>query len=544
MARQSHRAQVNRPPKLALLLTALMALTLLAACSGSGASQTDPKPVEPDTITVSKEITASVLITALKAEPTSQVDSITISPGIVVLDPEESITLSAQAHDRQGRPIIDAEFIWSVVDPRAGAIGPDGKFGAGLSPGTYKGAISVTAVQNTPGGIQHVTTTLAVTIVGEKPESNLASIEILPDKPTVLSGQIFRLRAVGFTEDGLVLPGVSFAWQVRDPELGRINDLGYLTVVGEARTFKDVVNVTGVWQGVKVSKSIDVAVLRTPKADDFLDVQVLPRTVHVDPGDKLQLRAVTLNGLGEIMTGTQLRWSLDEASAGVIDGNGDFVAGEAPGIFTDAVRVEAVLPGEQGILRAVDFASVVIRKGTEDRPLEAVRALPSSIIVSPGNRAILSVHGVDDLGGTASGLVTSWAAAIPNVGKMNANGSFVATGAPGHYPAALVATVEQSLGDDIVVRTASVDVTITGTLTEVEISPTVTTLAPGRTAHFRVTGRDENGVLLTGLVVRWSLYDDRIGTIDAFGNFTAGEELGVFQASIRARVNQTLPIPR
>ena len=544
MARVNRRHQVSRPLKQVLLLGALTALTFLAACSGNGASQTESRPPEPNTITISKEITASVLITALKAEPTSQVESVVISPGIVVLDPEETITLSAQAHDRQGRPIPDAELIWSVVDPRAGAVEPDGEFSAGLSPGTYNGAISVTAVQNTPGGIQHVTAALAVTIVGEKPESNLASIEILPDNPTVLSGQIYRLRAVGFTEDGLVLPGVSFAWQVRDPDLGRINDLGYLTVVGDARTFEDVVNLTGVWQGVKVSKSINVTVLRTPKADDFLDVQVLPRTVHVDPGDKLQLRAVTLNGLGEIMTGTQLRWSLDEVSAGVIDGNGDFVAGEAPGIFTDAVRVEAVLPGEQGILRAVDFASVVIRKGTEDRPLEAVRALPSSIVVSPGNRAILSVQGVDDLGGTASGLVTSWAAASLNLGKMNANGTFIATGAPGHYPAALVATVEQSLGDSIVVRTASVDVTITGTLTEVEISPTVTTLAPGRTAHFRVIGRDENGVSLTGLVVRWSLDDDRIGTMDAFGNFTAGEELGVFQASIRAKVNQTLRIPR
>jgi hypothetical protein len=527
-----------------LLLGALTALTFLAACSGSGASQTESKLPEPDTITISKEVTASVLITALTTEPTSPMDSVAISPGIVVLDPEETIALSAQAQDRQGRPILDAEFIWSVIDPRAGAIEPDGDFSAGLLPGTYNDAISVTAVQNTPGGIQHVNSTLAVIVVGEKQESTLASIEILPDNPTVLSGQIYRLRAIGFTEDGLVLPGVSFAWQVRDPDLGRINDLGYLTVVSDTRTFEDVVNVTGVWQGVKASKSTNVEVLRTPKADDFLDVQVLPRTVHVDPGDKLQLRAVTLNGLGEIMTGTQLRWSLDEVSAGVINGNGDFVAGEAPGIFTDAVRVEAVLPGEQGILHAVDFASVVIRKETEERPLEAVRAMPSSIIVSPGNRAILSVQGVDDLGGTPSGLVTSWAATIPNLGKMNANGSFIATGAPGHYPAALVATVEQSLGDNIVVRTASVDVTITGTLTEVEISPTVTTLAPGRTAHFRVIGRDENGMSLSGLVVRWSLDDDRIGTIDDFGNFTAGEELGVFQASIRAKVNQTLQAPR
>ena len=52
-------------------------------------------------------------------------------------------------------------------------------------------------------------------------------------------------------------------------------------------------------------------------------------------------------------------------------------------------------------------------------------------------------------------------------------------------------------------------------------------------------GIDENGVLLRDLVVRWYLNADGIGTIDSFGNFTAGAQPGIYNDSIRAVVHQT-----
>ena len=341
-----------------------------------------------------------------------------------------------------------------------------------------------------------------------------------------------------------MLPGVSFAWQVNDPDLGRVNDIGYLTVVGEARTFKDAITVTGVWEGVTVSKTSDVLVMRTPKEDDFLEVQVLPQRVHLEPGDQLQLRAVTLNGLGEVVTGTELRWSLTDPRAGVIDGTGHLVAGDTPGIYAEAVRVEGVFPGEQGFVLAVDFASVVVRKSPTSRRLEAIRVLPESVTVAPGARGLLTVQGVDEFGKSATNLMTSWEATGSDVGKIDEHGSFEATGSPGKYPDALRVTVEQELDGQVITKTASVDVVITGTLTEVEMQPRLATISPGRTVHFRVAGRDQNGVPLTGLVVLWSLAGETLGRIDAFGNFTAGEELGMFPDAIRAKVLQTIAKPR
>ena len=145
------------------------------------------------------------------------------------------------------------------------------------------------------------------------------------------------------------------------------------------------------------------------------------------------------------------------------------------------------------------------------------------------------------LGNPASDVETAWHVPSGGVGEIDENGSFTATGSPGSYPDALRVTVEQKLGDEVITRTASVGVVITGTLAELEIHPALATITPGRVAHFGVTARDENGVPLSGLVVIWRVSDEAIGQIDAFGNFTAGASPGLYEDAIRAEVSQVLP---
>ena len=201
--------------------------------------------------------------------------------------------------------------------------------------------------------------------------------------------QIFRFRAVGFDENGGIIPAVTFSWQVNDPLLGRINDIGYLTTEGPAHTYRRGLTVTGIWEGTRVSASTDVTIVRTPEQDDFLLLSVLPRNFRMNPGERLQLRAVALNGLGELVTGTELRWKMADAEARSIDGSGAFIAGDTPGVYTEAIRVDAFVPGEEGFVRAADFASVVIRTEDPLRRLEAVRVVPHRITVNRSERAFL-----------------------------------------------------------------------------------------------------------------------------------------------------------
>ena len=530
-------------PEYAFVYLIILALSTFAflSCSGNNSNTTN-YPITKNQIRIptdAKEITASLVIIDSDEIKSAFVHHVQISPSVVVLDPDESLSLDAVALTTDNVSISDVELVWSVNDLRAGNVDIMGGFVGGKIPGLYNDAISVTAIQNTPQGIKHARASIDVKIIGKQSETTLSHIEILPDSPTVRTGQIYRLRAIGFTEDGVAIPGVNFSWNVADPSLGRVNDLGYLTIVGEPNKFKDVVSVTGVWQGTSITEYIDIQVVRTPNADDFMDVQILPRLVHLSPGDKIRLRAVSLNGLGEPLTGTELRWTLSKNNVGIIDGNGNFVAGGTPGIYAESIRVEAIMKGETGNMLAEDYATVVINKMTGNRPLENVQVVPSSVILPPGSRALLSARGIDSIGDYISNLSITWSVVNPVVGTILPDGQFSASGPPGIYPNAIMTTVTQKIGNRVIERSEYVGLTITGTLSEINITPQIATLSPGRTARFRINGIDENGVLLRDLVVRWYLNADGIGTIDSFGNFTAGAQPGIYNDSIRAVVHQT-----
>ena len=485
------------PPQPRWSLLWFLTLPLLVACSSGEAAAEAVATSREETATIIQRVTASVLITSLTEESPSAIKYIDVTPSSIVVDRGESVELSAQAFGSDGQRLDDVDYVWTVADPRSGRITRSGTLQASLTPGVFEDAVSVTGIQNTADGIQHASAAVTVTVVGERETSTLASVAILPDHPRVLTNQIYRLKAVAFDENGLLIPGVSFMWQVNNPALGRVNDIGYLTVEGGAGTFREAVTVTAIWEGVRDSETTDVTVLQTPEEDDFLKVQILPQRFLLDPRDRLRLRAVALNGRGELVTGTQLRWRMTDPAAGTIDGTGMFVAGETPGIYTEAVRVEAVVPGERGFVRAVDVASVVIRKERASRRLEALRVLPRSVVVEPGGRVLMIAQAVDGLNLPADQVTILWEATQEGVGSIDDHGSFMARGAPGTYREALRVTAEQQYGEEIVSKTEYVDVIITGVLSQVDIHPKLATMSPGRTVHFSVTGRDQNGVKLS-----------------------------------------------
>ena len=308
---------------------------------------------------------------------------------------------------------------------------------------------------------------------------------------------------------------------------------------GQEGSYEDAVSVTGIWEGARASATTDLHVISAPEGEDVLNVHALPQRFFLDPADRMQLRAVALNGLGELVAGTELRWSMAEPAAGTIDGNGNFVASQSPGVYTEAVKVEAVVPGEGGFVRAVDFASVVVRQKRSSNVLYSVSVVPRTVLVARRGRSTLVVRAIDEFGEPAHSVTMFWDMLDGDAGEVTALGSFTAGKAPGNYPNAIRVTVEQLQEDEVITRSESISVLVTGTLSSAVVGPALAEVAPGRTAHFSLTAWDENGVELSGLVVLWSLSDESIGTIDAFGNFRAGEQPGLFEDAIQAKVIQT-----
>ena len=544
--------RVRRSTTASVALVALVALAiavLLAACSdeladqvaSNAASAYAQDATQPATQpAVVRKVFASVLIVEADEKRAGSIERVVVSPEALLVDRGEVVRLSARAFDADGEPATGADLVYAMTDVRAGSVRADGVFTAGRMPGTYPAAITVTMVLNTGGDIHHASAGIPVTVVGEEEIARLSRIELIPEKPTVLEGQLYRLRAFGYDENGLVIRGTSFEWSVNDPALGVVNRIGYLTVQGGPGNFPGGVSVTATWNGSKVAKAFDVTVFDARVSEDLYKVQVLPQRFFIEDGEEMQLRAYALNGLGELAAGTTLRWSMANTEAGTVTGTGLFLAGDSSGIFTEAVRVEAIIPGEKGAIRAVDYASVVVRGEKEARRLSMVIPRPSSVTVGRGGSAILFSRPVDSAGRTADGVELAWATVGDGPGTVDQYGTFKASAEPGVYLSSVKVTATQDLGEERITRTATVDIYITGSLTEASVEPVLSTVSQGHTVHFTAIGRDENGLTLPGLVVRWEVTDPSLGTIDAVGNFTAGKTIGFHRNAIVATVIQPL----
>ena len=439
-----------------------------------------------------------------------------------------------------GSRIDDVDLVWAINDVRAGTMKPTGLFTAGRKPGDFPDAITATVVQKTDDGFVYTVSSVPVTVVGDAKQASLAEIVILPTKPAVLTGQLYRFRAVAYDEHGFVVPGVSYEWSIKDQSIGELNSIGYLSVSAQPGTYIDGVTVMGRWNGIEITDSVDVTVLDVPNSKENLTVQVLPQRFQIDHGEDMQLRAVAINGLGELIAGAEIRWSMEAPLAGSVSGTGLFVAGADPGVFTEAVKVEAIIPGENGVIHAVDFASVVIRGDRQARRLDTVVARPEAVKLNTSGRTILAARALDAEGRAADNVSIIWEIVQDGVGEIDLFGSFKATGLPGIYESAVRATVTQKLDGELITKSAFVDINIIGLLTDVSVDPDLATATAGKSVHFSAVGFDENGLSIPGLLVRWRLSNPHLGSIDPLGNFTASATPGLYTDAIIATVTQTI----
>ncbi|HBD82811.1 MAG TPA: hypothetical protein DC056_02250, partial [Dehalococcoidia bacterium] len=144
------------------LIAVLAALTLMMGCSGP-----EPVPVvqEQAESTITKTVTASIMILERKETGPPALGEIVITPQIVVVDLEESIILTATAFLADGSPTDDVELVWAINDVRAGTIKPPGLFTAGRKPGDFPDAITATVVQKTDDGLVYTVSSVPVTVV-------------------------------------------------------------------------------------------------------------------------------------------------------------------------------------------------------------------------------------------------------------------------------------------------------------------------------------------------------------------------------------------
>ena len=516
-----------------------MTLICVLGCSTKQSNeQTDESYSNIQYYYTTTTINTSVLITKNSEDDSSIAESIEINPEEIVLKIGEAIQLQTKIFDKNSSIISDSEIVWNLSDPRSGTITKDGIFTAGRNPGIFEQAISVVSIQNTPQGIHYTSKPIGVTIVGETKTRNLSFIEIIPSNPTLVKNQIRKLQAVGYDENGVIIPGVRFIWKLENPDLGRLNQLGYLTIEGESGKYFNSISVTGIWGGTDVTSSNHLTIIESSKSFESYNVQALTQKFYTYPDDKIHLRAIALNGLGEIASGTQLRWEMVNQTAGNIDGNGNFIAGNIPGIYPESIKVEAMIPSENGFVKTHDYSTVVVRAINELQPLEYIDIIPDSIVIEPNSQIILRVFGNDKHGKTVDTKTTKWHLLNNNIGTISELGIFKSNNTPGVYPNAIEISLFQDADSGTIEKQSKVDVTITGTLNTGKIYPELGLVETNKTVHFTAVGFDENNVQLHNTIVKWNITDNSVGEIDQYGNFTAYEKTGLYNNLIKAEILQ------
>ena len=259
-------------------------------------------------------------------------------------------------------------------------------------------------------------------------------------------------------------------------------------------------------------------------AVDELRVNLTPARAFVRLDGEARFAAVVRDPDGEIID-AEIAWSVIPPRLGRIEGDGRFVAAGLAG--RGIVRAAASHGGMGGAGHAV------VEVGSEGPARLAVEVHPGSAVLEPGGVARFEAVVTDPVTGEELDAGTSWVIIPPELGTIDAAGSFTAGDAAGAGRVAVRATYggRDGVGDagGVVGSPSEADV-------RVEVAPRHALVAPGEEFRFEAVVTDASGDPIEA-EVEWLLVPARLGVVDAGGAFIAGpeESVGRVVASVATR---------
>ncbi|MFO8088369.1 MAG: Ig-like domain-containing protein [Desulfatiglandaceae bacterium] len=291
--------------------------------------------------------------------PTARIE---IVPDSLEIKAGEECDFSATAYDEFGNP-TGSPIQWSIAGT-TGSIDEKGVFRARQAKKTKIRA-----------GVDGVFSLAEVEVV----PSEVVYLKIVPSDLSLEAGSSTSLHVMGEDKFGNTVD-TEVAWNLTDPELGRISGDGTLTAMkaGEAMVLATSRNL------------VDKATLVVKKSG-LASIQVLPSSVRLNAGDKIQFQARGMDAGGNELD-VSPEWSV-EGDAGVIDQEGNF---------------EGRTRGSGKILASVgDLSGEAHVEVTPGTPAEII-VEPSSLDLSASESQKLSVQVKDEFGNLIEDASYAW----------------------------------------------------------------------------------------------------------------------------------------
>ncbi|MBD3348043.1 MAG: hypothetical protein GF400_02460 [Candidatus Eisenbacteria bacterium] len=446
-------------------------------------------------------------IVAIAASPLAATAKllVRVSPERALVPPGGVEVFSAFAYQEDG-DIVPADVVWSVIPPRAGKIGRDGRFTAGEMPGTA--IIRATVVYDGSSGAGH-----AAVQVGEEEEARL-SVSLDPSSVSLDPQEVVAFDAT--VTDPLTGDEVSadLRWVVLPDRLGEITQEGLFTAAAREMSGRVAVRASlGEREGVA-----DAEVVVGSPPQPGLQVSVLPANAVLEPGEEFAFRAVVFDREGETIE-ADVSWVAMPARLGVIDQSGLFTAGPDEG----AGRIVASVATIEGPARG--FARVEVRSAGPAGIRVRVRPREAAVLTGGDVQFEADVIGPE---GAPLEVPVDWSLRPDWIGTIGAGGLFTASqempepSANGGWMGTIVASIETNAGQ---VRDASrVIVREGGPALRLRIVPHNPVVAPDREIRFesRVIGAEDP----LDWTTEWAVFPEDLGTITPDGLFTANPLFG------------------
>jgi hypothetical protein len=446
---------------------------------------------------------AALISAACEHNPTGNfpVARIVVTEATETLVIGTSVQFTATGYDANNS-VVGINPTWSTAGGGGTAITQAGVFTAGTTPVTN----TVTAAA---GGVSGTAT--AIVIAGAA-----ASITVTPTPVTLAIATNQQFTAVVKDASGNTLT-VTPNWSVAAGG-GTINTTGLFSAGTVAGTYTNTVTASvGSLNGtatVTVSAAALASITVTPS----------PKVLAINGTQQFSAVGKDANGNAVSITPT---WSV-VASGGTISGTGLFTAGNVAGPFVSTVRACSTALCAAGSVSG--FATVTVTPGL----LATITVTPPNQSVGTGASQQYTAVGQDANGNIIPIVpVQTWSVQLGNAAGTISSSS-------GFYTAPTLVgvgfdTVLATSG--LIVGKARVNVTASGALVSIAVTPNPASLGAGGLQQFTATGFDATGLIVpipAGLV--WSVVPSQAaaGTIDGNGLLTAGTAVGTYTNAVKA----------
>jgi len=428
-----------------------------------------------------------------------------VSPTEAHALPGGSVMFEAAVYDGEGAR-VPADVTWSVIPPRVGSMGGDGRFVAGGEQG--RAIVRATAVYGEATGAGH-----SVVSVSGQPPSRL-SVTVEPSRAVVGIGEEQQFDATA--ADPLTGEPVyaEFEWVVIPERLGSVDASGLFSAGERGGSGRVAVRANdGEREGIGAAE----VVVGAPPGPGVL-VSVAPRTATVSPGSEFSFTAVVTDASGNPLE-ADVSWDVMPRRLGVVDPDGLFTAGPDEG----AGRIVATVATSEGPARG--FARVEVRLPGPAGVRVHIRPREAAVTLGGEVQFEVLAMGPD---GEPLDVPVQWSVRPEWIGAIDPDGLFTAAdempepSADGGWIGAVTASVETNEGQAS--AAARVVVRDSAPVRRLRVYPRRPVVAPGQEIQFEARVMGAEGP--TDWTTEWAVFPRELGIITPEGLFTANPAFG------------------